>query len=266
MCCGVYMWGIEGIFFDRSLSNSLQAKYQSKTLLQQQEKLEIAQGNADTAIVRANWLLQMGDYTYIQQAESVLSSLKGQLSDEELPMYHGAASTGEIPMHLPPDFIEEIEKLGIVGGGSMPARLRSYVRDGLLYISWEQSDCEVKEYEVSYEPFNEGVDPASLGYPRVVNQKGSSNEIRLDDIVIGMKYLCRVRALNIAGWGVWSLPVLGSIDGFPLEIRYTGEIVTVAVPRDGVYSILAYGAKAADGTLRKGGRGAIIGASFKLEK
>lgn len=205
----------------------------------------------------------MGDYTYIQQAESVLSSLKGQLSDEELPMYHGAASTGEIPMHLPPDFIDQIEKLGIVGGGSMPTRLKSYVRDGLLYVSWEQSDGDVREYEVSYEPFNDDTDPDS---PRVVNQRGSSNEIRLDDIIISVKYLCRVRALNLAGWGVWSHPVVGWIEGFPLEIRYTGEIVTIELPRDGVYSILSFGAKAADGTLRKGGRGAIIGANFKLEK
>lgn len=148
----------------------------------------------------------------------------------------------------------------------MPTRLKSSVRDGLLYVSWEQSDYDVKEYEVSYELFNEGTDPASLGYRSVVNQKGSSKEIRLDDIVIGMKYLCRVRALNLAGWGVWSHPVIGWIEGFPLEIQYTGEIVTIELPRDGVYSILAFGAKAADGTVRKGGKGAMIGANFKLEK
>lgn len=257
----------------RNLSNFTQAKYQSKTLLQQQERLEIAQGNADTALVRANWLLQMSDYTYIHQADSVISSMKGQLSDEEFPMYHNPTSTGEIPMHLPPDFIDLIEKLGIVGGGSMPTRLKTFMRDGSLYVSWEQSDPEVKEYEVSYEPFNQDADPISFvtsedknSYPRFITQKGASNEIRIDDVIVGMKYLFRVRALNLAGWGVWSYPVVGCVDRFPLEIGYTGEIVGIRIPQDGMYSIVAYGAKASDGKTRKGGRGAIIGAKFQLNK
>lgn len=249
-----------------------QAKYQSKTLLQQQEKLEIAQGNADTAIVRANWLMQMSDYTYIHQAESVINSIKAQLSDEEFPMYHSPATTGEIPMYLPSNFVDQIDNLGTVGGGGVPTRLKSFVRDGLLYISWEQSDPEVKEFEVSYEPFDEeNADPISIitsdykrGFPRSVKQKGSKSEKQIDEIIIGMKYLFRVRALNLAGWGVWSYPVVGKINGFPLEIGYTGEIVVVEIPADGMYLILAYGAKAADGTTRKGGRGAIVGGKFQL--
>jgi hypothetical protein len=256
-------------------SPSPQAKHQSKTLLQQQERLEIAQGNADTAIVRANWLLQMADYTYIHQADSVISSMKGQLADEEFPMYHSPTTTGDIPMHLPPDFIEQIEKLGIVGGGIMPTHLKSFVRDGSLYISWEKSDPTVIEYEISYEPFNAppSTDPVSLitsNYnntsPISLMQKGSCTEQRIDAITVGMKYLFHVRARNLAGWGVWSYPVVGCIEGFPLEIEYTGEIVEIVMPKDGVYSILAYGAKAADGAIRKGGRGAIVGAKFKLKR
>lgn len=217
----------------------------------------------------------MSDYTYIHQAESVMNSMKAQISDEEFPMYHSPTSTGEIPMHLSPDFITDIEKLGTVGGGGMPSRLKSFVRDGSLYISWEQSDTdtEVEEYEVSYEPFNEDPDPVSIitsdykrGFPRSLKQKGGFSEKRVDEIMIGMKYLFRVRALNLAGWGVWSLPVIGRIDGFPLEIEFTGEIITLEVPQHGVYSIMAYGAKAACGTTMKGGRGAIIGAKFQLAK
>lgn len=268
--CGVFFYG--GLSNHRSLSHS-QAKYQSKTLLQQQERLEIAQGNADTAIVRANWLLQMADYTYIHQADNVISSMKGQLSDEEFPMYHNPTTTGEIPMHLPPDFIDQIEKLGIVGGGSMPTRLKSFARDGSLYVSWEQSDPDVDEYEVSYEVFIANSDPVSLitsGYkskvPVSVMQKGNCSEKRIDAIMIGTKYMFNVRARNLAGWGVWSYPVVGFIDGFPLDIGYTGEIVEIVLPKDGVYYILAYGAKAADGVTMKGGRGAIIGAKFQLKK
>lgn len=252
----------------------LQAKYQSKTLLQQQEKLEIAQGNADTAIVRANWLMQMSDYTYIHQAESVINSMKAQLSDEEFPMYHSPASNGEIPMHLSADFIKEIDKLGTVGGGGVPSQLKSFMRGGLLHISWEQNDPDVKEYEVSYEPFDEeDADPIAIitsdykrDFPRSIKQKGNCREKRIDEIMVGMKYLFRIRALNIAGWGVWSYPVIGKLDDFPLEIGYTGEVVAVEIPKDGLYSIVGYGAKAADGTTRKGGRGAIIGAKFQLKR
>ena len=252
----------------------LQAKFQSKTLLQQQEKLEIAQGNADTAIVRANWLLQMSDYSYIHQAESIMNTMKAQLSDEEFPMYHTPATTGEIPMYLPSDFIEKIDMLGVVGGGRMPIRLKSLMKGGLLYISWEQTDPDVIEYEISYEPFDEKhADPIAIvtsnynkSFPRSIMQKGNATEKLIDDIVVGAKYMFRMRALNVAGWGVWSYPVIGRLDNFPLEIGYTGQIVTIELPSDGLYSIVAYGAKAADGNTKKGGRGAIIGAKFQLKK
>lgn len=189
-------------------------------------------------------------------------------------MYHTPASTGEIPMYLPSEFIDQIDKLGIVGGGGMPNRLKTFVRDGLLYLSWEPSDQTVKEFEISFEPFDENdagytaiiTSEYKRDFPRSIKQKGSCTEKLIDDIIIGMKYLFRVRALNVAGWGVWSYPAIGKLDNFPLEIGYTGEIVTLVIPLDGLYSIVAYGAKAADGNTRRGGRGAIIGAKFQLNK
>ena len=216
----------------------------------------------------------MSEYTYIHQAETIIHSMKAQLSDEELPMYHSPSTTGDIPMYLPDSFIESIDQLGTVGGGRMPTRLKCITRGGLLYVSWEQSDKEVIEYEVSYEPFNEkDADPTVImtsdhkrDTPHSIVQKGSKNESRIDDIVVGMKYLFRVRARNVAGWGVWSNPVVGKLDDFPLEINYTGKIVRIELPHDGFYSIVACGAKAADGTTRKGGRGAVIGATFELKK
>ncbi len=252
----------------------MQAKFQSKTLLEQQERLEIAQGNADTAIVRANWLMQMSDYSYIHQAESVINSMKTQLSDEEFPMYHTVATTGEIPMYLCPDFIKRIDTLGTVGGGRMPSRLKSLTRNGLLYLSWEQSDVEVEGYEITYQPFEEkDADPVAVitndykkKYPFFLKMKGDCTEKLIDGIVIGTNYMFRVRAINVAGWGVWSHPIIGKLGGFPLEIGYTGEIVEIEIPLDGLYSIIAYGAKACDGATKKGGKGAIVGAKFQLKK
>lgn len=210
----------------------------------------------------------------MHQAKTIIDSMKSQLADEEVPMYHSACSTGEIPMFLPTEFIESIDRLGTVGGGRMPTRLKCFMNGGLLYVSWEQSDTEVQEYEVSYEPFTEETaDPTAVitsgyerGAPRSITKKGSKKECHIDDIVVGMKYMFRARALNAAGWGVWSNPVIGKLDNFPLEIKYTEKIVRIKFPFDGVYSIIAYGAKAADGDTKKGGRGAIIGAKFQLKK
>ena len=53
---------------------------------------------------------------------------------------------------------------------------------------------------------------------------------------------------------------------FPLHIGYTGFIVNLYIPCDGLYCITARGAKAADGETRKGGRGAIVEAKFLLNK
>ena len=260
--------------FIQLLVSHVQAKFQSKTLLQQQEKLEIAQGNADTAIVRANWLMQMSDYTHVHQAESVMNTMKMQLADEEFPMYHMPSTMGDIPLYLPSDFIQEVAKLGKVGGGKTPIRFCCLVRGGLLYVSWEQSNYDVMEYEISYEPMEEkDSDPIAIvtsdykrDFPRSVMQKGDRSEKLIHEIVPGMKYVFRIRALNVAGWGVWSYPAIGQLDNFPLEIGFTGEIIGVELPSDGVYSIVAYGAKAADGDTKKGGRGAIIGAKFNLKK
>lgn len=210
----------------------------------------------------------------MHQAESIISGMKALLSDEELPMYRSPATTGEIPMYLPAAFVDEIEKLGTIGGGKMPTRLKTFSKNGLLYISWESSDANVMEYEISFEPFEgNDTDPTDIitssghsDFPRSVKVKGTFTETLIDDVMVNMRYLFRVRALNVAGWGVWSNPVVGKTGNFPLEIGYTGKIVELELPKDGVYSIVAYGAKAADGNCKNGGRGAIISAKFELNK
>ena len=189
-------------------------------------------------------------------------------------MYHMPASTGEIPLYLPADFIQEMAKLGQVGGGRTPIKFCCFVRGGLLYVCWEQSDADVKEYEISYEPLEEkDSDPIAIvtsdykrDFPRSVKQKGDLSEKLIHDIVPGMKYIFRIRSLNVAGWGVWSYPAIGQLNNFPLEFCHTGEIISIELPSDGLYSIVAFGAKAADGDTKKGGRGAIIGAKFNMKK
>ncbi len=257
---------------------SLQARFQKKSLLEQQERLELAQGNADTAIVRGNWLLQMTDYNYLQQAENTLNRMRAQLTDEDLPLYQEAVTTGEIPVYLPLDLLNTIETLGCIGGGRVPNRLRTEINCGLLMLKWEQTAFEAAEkYEIRYEPIEENSDPVSMvtgdyseymrGFPRSIDLIPASVSQKLISGIMPKKNYCfRIRSQNIAGWGVWSQPIVGAMPGFPLTIEYTGEIVELEIPCNKRYHITARGAKAADGDMRKGGCGGIVEATFQLEK
>ena len=254
-----------------------QAQFQRKSLLEQQEKLEVAQGNADTAIVRGNWLLQMSDYNYLHQADAIVSNMKEQLSDQEFPIYQMPVTKGGIPIFIPSNFVENIASLGKVGGGRMPSKLSCSIENGMLVLSWEESDEDAKEFEIRYEPAEEEeLDPVPVisreyieyknRYPCSIPIRSNITSMMIDDIMPGKKYCFRVRALNIAGWGIWSYPEVGSMPNFPLTIGYTGKIVHVELPFPGLYLITAVGAKAADGDTRKGGRGAIVEAKFYLNR
>ena len=47
-----------------------------------------------------------------------MDNIKGQLSEEDVPLYQGPVTEGIIPVHIPPTFLEEIDQLGTVGGGT----------------------------------------------------------------------------------------------------------------------------------------------------
>ena len=102
--------------------------------------------------------------------------------------------------------------------------------------------------------------------PVSVKVKATALEKTIDKLIPGKKYNFRIRSLNTAGWGRWSAASTCLYPAFPLTVEFTGEIVEVVVPANGLYCITAGGAKAADGNTKKGGRGAIIEAKFLLNK
>ena len=217
------------------------------------------------------------DYNSLQQAESIIKSMKDQITDQNFPLYQFPVTKGDIPVHISPDFLTEIQSLGVIGGGGVPARLQCEVENGLLRVTWEQTDTEVREHEIRYEPVEEeDSEPSAIvssiyneykqDFPCSINVPGNVCEKRVNNIMPGKKYCFRVRARNTAGWGVWSSPVLGMLSNFPLEIGYTGEMVEIKIPSSGLYAITVRGAKAADGDTRKGGHGGIIEAKFYLNK
>ena len=160
----------------------------------------------------------------------------------------------------------------ISSSGKSPIRPTCMTSNGLLVLKWEppSDSSSTKEYEIQYEPVEDDTtDPSTIStnrenYPQSIVVKGAFTEKTIDDIMPGKKYCFRVRSQNQAGWGIWSSPIVGRLPNFPIEIGYTGEIVKLQIPCDGLYCITARGAKAADGESCEGGRGAIVEAKFYL--
>ena len=87
----------------------------------------------------------------------------------------------------------------------------------------------------------------------------------IDGLCPGYKYHFRIRAQSVAGWGMWSAPVISSCSEFPVSVGYTQKIHKIRIPNSGFYRITASGAKAHDGLNYIGGKGAVISAVFALD-
>ena len=92
--------------------------------MNQEERLEVVQGQAETSLVQANMLLQMPDYSHLHQSETIIGNIKAQLGEEDGPLYQGPVAKGDIPIFISPTFPEDINKLAIVGGGRSGLTLR----------------------------------------------------------------------------------------------------------------------------------------------
>ena len=195
--------------------------------------------------------------------------MKTQLAEEDVPIYQGPVASGEIPFFISPTFLNDIASTGVVGGAKQPLQFSVSCERGLILVSWEKSDDEtVREYDIEYDAmeWTSEIGPESVikANPISVRCKGTVLRQWVDKLMPGKKYSFRIRALNMAGWGIWSKPIVCHYPPPPITVEYTREIVEVVVPASGLYCITAQGAKAADGEMRKGGCGAIIEAKFLL--
>ena len=146
------------------------------------------------------------------------------------------------------------------------------VDNGVVRLSWgKPDDPTIRQYEIEHELLDRESEigtksPVESSMPISVKVKATAIEKTIDKLIPGKKYNFRIRSLNTAGWGRWSAPTTCLYPPFPLTVEFTGEIVEVVIPTDGLFCITACGAKAADGSTKKGGRGAIIEAKFLLNK
>ena len=186
----------------------------------------------------------------------------------------------EIPLIISKELLERMGSLGAIGGGKTPIKLAvkpTWNKCDLLYLNWElPEDCGmISNFEIEIEQIYEdlasalGSDNHGLRYiqkePRYQKVPGKELRVYADFLCPGFKYKYKVRSSNAAGWGTWSKAVSGACKNFPLHIGYTKRIHRICIPFSAHYRITAQGAKAADGETGKGGRGAIISATFSLK-
>ena len=229
-------------------------------LERKREGMEVSIGHANSKIANAKVLLQKHDLSALQEGTEMVGIID-KLLQEGSTTYLKASVDSYLPFSVDEGFNEAIDKLGVIGGGATPSNVQCVTITGLLHLQWhlENQYTPVTEYELEYEAvnYNSGVQCITLNPDQCMT--------RVDMLCPGYSYCFRLRSRNMAGFGVWSHPVIGKMPNFPLEISCSGEFVKIQIPCEGNYRITVRGAKAADGQMHTGGRGAIISATFFLD-
>ena len=240
----------------------LQFTSQRKMLEGQREKLEVSIGHANSRIANAKVLLQKRDLASLQEGTEMITIID-QLLLEGNKTYLKPITDCSLPFYVDEGFDDVIDKLGMIGGGAVPSNLQCNMIKGGLYLQWSLASerAPIIEYELEYEAINAHTEVQRL----TINPAPENCLHCVDGLSPGYSYCFRLRSRNNAGLGIWSHPVIGRMDDFPLEIGCTEEFMKIRIPNAGSYRITARGAKAADGQAHTGGRGAIITATFFLD-
>ena len=264
------------------LSLSLSVQYRSrKESLEHQKSQVIERSHALSGHhEHLRSLLQRSNEDFLRGYNHVMDGVMVYLHGEDHNSLFSVSAPGDLPFFFRGKMEEEMKSHGAVGGGPVPQNIlcqRVPLHQSTMpQLSWSlpQYNNEVTQYEVEYEyipderppsPGNIGPLSAGMFQPAVVPKSGKAQAHIMNDLVPGCRYRFRVRSRSIAGWGMWSDSTTGRFDGFPVQMGFTGEKVSIKVPVNGEYRITAAGAKAANGGKFKGGYGAIISAVFKLE-
>ena len=174
----------------------------------------------------------------------------------------------DIMFYVADNFENDLLNLGSVGGGPVVNLTVAMHSSGLLQLVWSLSDdCEIIQmYEVEYSTWLPLSVKQAESVVTTVKCDGEALDHFVNAICPGYTYQFRIRSSSLSGWGMWSRSSLGKFNDFPCTIGFTSKIVTIQIPSTGQYTITAKGAKAADGNHFKGGRGAIISATFLLQE
>ena len=231
-------------------------------LERQREGMEVSIGHANSKIANAKVLLQKQDMDTLQEGTEMMAAID-KLLQEGNETFLKPITDNALPFYVDESFNDSIDRLGIIGGGAVPSNVECNMIKGGLYLQWTLTSerTPIIEYELEYEAINVRTQPESV----TINPAPEQCLHRVDGLSPGFSYCFRLRSRNSAGFGMWSHPVIGTMANFPLEIGCTGDFMKLRIPYSGTYRITVRGAKAADGQMHTGGRGAIITASFYLD-
>ena len=261
-------------------SSSSQCDHRRNNLEKQLEKVqkttwEFADANEDL-----NTLLPKSDAEFLLKYLLVAQKLEMLLREDDKSLYRPVAHQ-DIPFYVPKDIQHELLLLGAVGGGPTPTEIEckpSGDRGNLMRLYWQlPPNCgDVLHYQVEYEyvPNKQAVGWRGSGAldtsyhdtePHYIEIPGNVLNSYISNLCPGYGYRFRIRSSNAAGLGMWSNPVTGCCEDFPFNLGYTKKIHCIRIPHNGCYRITAEGAKGKDGQRCRGGRGAIISATFSLK-
>ena len=224
-----------------------------------------------------NTLISKSDLDFLVSYQGVTEKVEALLAREDKSL-HRPAVTEEIPFFIAKEFEQQLKTLGAVGGGITPTELECEAnsKGNMMKLNWQlpKAAGRVLHFQIEYEhlpdysPFSRDSSQIESIYlqgdPHLHQVTGNELSTYVDYLCPGYQYRFRIRSANAAGWGMWSKPVLGRCEDFPITIRFTKKINRIRVPANGYYRITAKGAKAADGKVHSGGRGAVITATFFL--
>ena len=213
----------------------------------------------------------MQDYSLLLKASSVIETMKNQILDQVADDLNEPSTSTGISIYIPPNFQLEIDQLGMVGGGLAPSGFTWSNKHGMISVEWNLPNQEVLEFEIMCDlilndPDNPNTIVTNEPFPRHFLVPGKTAYKHIDNLFPNMRYRFRIRSRDSSGWGWWSSSIVGRTPDFPLQVGYTGEIIKLPLPSDGLYYITAKGAKARDGDKKNGGRGAIMKAKFYLHR
>ena len=227
-----------------------------------------------------NSVLGKHDVDFLVHYLLAFQGMERVLSEEDRSLQR-TVSYKDIPFYIPLSIMEDLRKLGAVGGGTVPQEIEvelSSVYSNLLQLKWQLPHyaTDIQWYEIEYENLPNTGETAlkvsqtqSSSYfdsePQSIMVPGNVLASYIQDICPGYKYRFRIRSQNVAGWGMWSKSVVAKCDSFPTWIKGMRRIHRIRIPTDGYYRLTAKGAKGADGKVHYGGRGAIISGSFPLK-
>ena len=255
----------------------MQRIYRKQQLQKQLEEILASIKTYREAYEDINRLISESDVDFFLSFQPVSSRVEALLASEDKSLLRPAA-TEEIPFgFIVNDIKQQLKTLGAVGGGIAPTDLECVANSkgsNIMQLTWQLPERagRVLHFQIECKHL---LDPSIFYYqsdyvyiqhePHFHRVTGNELSTFVDYLCPGYRYQFHIRSANAAGWGVWSKPVIGRCEDFPITVGYTKKIHHIRIPISGCYRITAKGAKAADGNMHCGGKGAIITATFYLK-